>query len=73
MDKHEAKTLLNFVPNHTRTSCSDENIANWHTTAGRDGYPRCTRCALLRASLDHEYGEDLNVSEIRVRLPEIEP
>lgn len=73
MTEHEATMLLNFVPNHTRISCSDEKVANWPTTAGRLGFPRCTRCALLRATKDEAYGESLTLHEIVVRLPEIEP
>jgi hypothetical protein len=33
-------SLLDIVPNHCRTSCNDNNLAN---------YDRCTRCFLLDA------------------------
>lgn len=33
---------------HSRTSCSDEDVSNYYTTAGRGGYPRCMRCLLLK-------------------------
>lgn len=35
-----------FLPNHSRTSCSDMNIANGFGTQ-EDGLPRCTRCGFL--------------------------
>lgn len=70
MNSSEAKTLLLFVPDHTRTSCSDSNISNDYTTPGRGGYPRCTRCALLSAANSEFYAETLSLDSIRVLLPE---
>lgn len=72
MKQSEAKTLLKFVPKHSRASCSDDNVANGFTTAGRGGYPRCTRCALLRAVESLGYAKTLSVETIDVKLPEIE-
>lgn len=37
---------------HTRTSCSDDNVCNGHTTPGRGGNVRCTKCALIEAVED---------------------
>lgn len=34
-----------LVPNHDRTSCSDENLANAYPN--NMGYVRCVRCAFL--------------------------
>ena len=53
-----AKELIDFIcPEHSRTSCSDDNISNgfytegdedWETlTVSTKYYPRCTRCAML--------------------------
>lgn len=72
MKQSDAKTLLKFVPEHSRTSCSDDNIANSYTTAGRGGYPRCTRCALLKAIESLGYAKTLTTETIQVKLPEIE-
>ena len=36
--------LLDFAPEHSYTSCSDENPCNGYS---RNGRPRCNRCALL--------------------------
>lgn len=72
MKQSEAKTLLKFVPEHSRTSCSDDNVANSYTTAGRGGYPRCARCALLKAVESLGYAKNLKVATIDVKLPEIE-
>lgn len=69
MRQSDAKTLLKFVPEHNRTSCSDENVQNGYTTAGRGGYPRCTRCALLRAVESLGYAKILEVESINVKLP----
>lgn len=35
-----------FLPNHSRTSCSDMNIVNGFGTQ-EDDLPRCTRCGFL--------------------------
>jgi hypothetical protein len=41
------KTFANIlVPEHQRTSCSDEN-SNGNEYFNEFGYPRCCRCALL--------------------------
>jgi hypothetical protein len=72
MKQSEAKMLLKFVPNHTRTSCSDENVANSYTTVGRGGYPRCNRCALLKAVESLGYAKSLSVEHIDIKLPVLE-
>lgn len=72
MKQTDAKILLKFVPEHNRTSCSDDNVSNGYTTAGRGGYPRCTRCALLKAIESLGYSKTLSVATIDVKLPEIE-
>lgn len=72
MNRDEAKRLLEFVPDHQRTSCSDDKIANGYTTPGRRGHPRCNRCALLKAAQSDEYAAGLRLDEIIVRLPEVE-
>lgn len=41
--------ILKFV-DHSRTSCSDEDVGNAYTTSGRGGAFRCNRCALLVAA-----------------------
>ena len=49
-----ANQLLAMLPNHDRTSCSDKHppgLVNGyrpHEDSGRDGTPRCKRCALMR-------------------------
>jgi hypothetical protein len=54
-----ALELINIIcPEHSRTSCSDENINNgfYHSyeldepisTISNEHMPRCTRCALLQ-------------------------
>lgn len=54
-------TLLLLVPEHDRTSCSDENPCN----PGGGGHPaRCIRCALLRVK--REGYSDLFVSSVSV-------
>lgn len=70
MNSQYAKALLHFVPEHERTSCSDENVRNAYTTPGRAGYPRCTRCALLKASESESYADMLELEMVRVKLPE---
>ncbi len=56
----EALELINIIcPEHSRTSCSDENIGNgfflesendfeYNTTISKKYFPRCGRCALLQ-------------------------
>ena len=50
----EAKNIIDLIcPEHSRTSCSDENISNGFyfedddITISTKYYHRCTRCALL--------------------------
>jgi len=51
-----AKELINIIcPDHSRTSCSDENIDNGFYTHDETGHPRCRRCALIELA----YGEPL--------------
>jgi exonuclease I len=53
-NKMEVKEYIDLIcPEHSRTSCSDENIFNGFyleddgETISQKYYPRCTRCALL--------------------------
>jgi hypothetical protein len=45
-----AARIDEIAPEHSRTSCSDDNIQNGHTTAGRAGTSRCTRCTILKGN-----------------------
>lgn len=62
--------LVEILPllEHNRTSCSDENVANFYTTAGRGGYPRCPRCAVLKAIEDSNKYPIVEL-DIRVKVP----
>ena len=51
--------LLAVFPEHDRTSCSDDNVANGFYSRSDNG-PRCTRCALLEA--EEWNGEDFEFS-----------
>ena len=67
------KRLLRYVPEHSRTSCSDDSPSNSYTTYGRGGAPRCVRCALLAALGDPKYRAELSVGlrcEVLVSVPE---
>jgi hypothetical protein len=58
--------LLELVPAHNRTSCSDKNLANaW------DG--RCVRCVLMEAKAYNNFNADLKVVvDIHIKvLPEL--
>jgi hypothetical protein len=68
MNKVLIRGLLDAKPEHLRTSCSDDRPGNWYTTAGRGGYPRCTRCALLKAYVDEDFAETLTL-DFEVRMP----
>jgi hypothetical protein len=59
-------TLLQLVPEHGRTSCSDANPGN----AASDRNPRCNRCQLLRIKQDN-YNDSfvLNIS-VEYQRPE---
>ena len=66
------KALLH-EPMHSRTSCSDENIANAYTTPGRGNYPRCNRCALLRAKEDDDLLMEIGIelrTEVSIFVPD---
>jgi hypothetical protein len=72
MNKDEIVSQALTELEHSRNSCSDEKPVNWYTTMGRGGYPRCKRCALLKAYEDTEFLESLTVSrtvEYHVQLP----
>ena len=62
MNTIEATELLKHVPKHSRTSCSDDHLANGYTTMGRGGYPRCVRCALMRAADNIAYADHLTLT-----------
>lgn len=63
-----ARVLLHLVPEHERTSCSDELPMNWYTTEGRRGHPRCMRCALLRTMADRAWPYSAGVTvELNLR------
>lgn len=55
--------LLKFIPNHERTSCSDEQPRN----AGR---ARCSRCVLLALKRAPEMAEDYRFEFSIMRKPE---
>lgn len=44
-----ADVLLSLI-SHSRSSCSDDNPSNAHTTHGRGGHFRCAKCGLMQAS-----------------------
>src|SRR5690554_1191039 len=52
-----ADVFLRFV-DHSRTTCSDENISNGHTTSGRGGAFRCDRCGMLNAAFEWRDNRD---------------
>lgn len=60
--KREALDVL--VPEHGRTSCSDEKRINGFGAGGEGGLPRCNRCAFL----DILEGRDTLPDNITVRL-----
>lgn len=47
-----------LAPEHGRTSCSDDNLANGFLS---DGIPRCNRCALLELINQHPMPEGLSL------------
>ena len=49
-----------LVPEHGRTSCSDENLDNQYRHP-ESGYARCLRCYLLSRLGEVEYIEDLPI------------
>ena len=58
-----ALELIDIIcPEHTRTSCSDENISNgFYTDEGvitKEYFPRCSRCALLEIANKTVVDED---------------
>lgn len=68
MNKKTANSLLAIESEHGRTSCSDTHPINWYTTEGRGNYPRCTRCALLKAKSDPNFAVAWNIIPARVEL-----
>jgi len=68
MDQGLIRSLLAAKPEHERTSCSDDRPVNWYTTPGRGGYPRCNRCALLKAMVDEEFSATLTL-DFNVTMP----
>lgn len=71
--EEQIETLLRYVPEHSRTTCSDEKPSNGYTTGGRGGAPRCQRCALVTALRDPAYRRDLRVAlrcEVRISVSE---
>jgi hypothetical protein len=60
---HVTRAALDvLVPEHGRTSCSDDNRINGFGPSG--GYPRCDRCALL----DMLIGDAVLPGDFTVRL-----
>ena len=65
--------LINEIsPNHTRTSCSDEN-SNGNEYFNEFGVPRCPRCCLLHRVKNGEWphgaepqGCELYLNDLRV-------
>lgn len=55
------EALLILHPDHSRTSCSDDNLANAYTDAERCPTGRCTRCVLMKAFKDDWWDEDLGI------------
>lgn len=63
-----ARVLLLMVPEHGRTSCSDENPQNYYTTVGRGGHPRCQRCCLLRTVADKQWPDGQTHAQINIEV-----
>ncbi len=70
MSSDEAKFLAeHFVTEHSRTSCDDQDPNNWHSTQGRGDYPRCERCALLKAIEDPDFAKQVRLLHIEIKVP----
>lgn len=72
VEQDQIEYLLSLVPEHQRTSCSDESPTNGYTTSGRGGAPRCTRCALLKAQKSEDFASNLTskvIVNVSVWLP----
>lgn len=55
-----------LTPEHTRTSCSDDNLANAYAPP-EHGRPRCIRCALIKAA-ESGYGPKSENVTVTVRI-----
>jgi hypothetical protein len=71
----EAKEFIDLIcPEHSRTSCSDDNIGNGFylkndsDTIDEKYYPRCNRCALLEIENGTIYLSDANVQLIPTKF-----
>lgn len=53
-EKMSAREFIDLImPEHDRSSCSDDNISNgFFTRDGRNWYGRCTRCMYLEIIKD---------------------
>lgn len=61
LDMTEPKGVVDLLfPEHGRTSCSDENLANGFESNGHHEPPRCARCALLELLNDPGLMRDHN-------------
>lgn len=70
--------LINIIcPEHTRTSCSDENISNgfyhkWDGTVtnviSKEYFPRCSRCALLEINNGDSIDESKVIESISIHF-----
>jgi len=60
----EALEFINIIcPEHSRTTCSDENISNGFYS-GDGWHARCLRCAYLEIANGIEIPEDFNPDHI---------
>lgn len=68
-----ALELIDIIcPEHSRTSCSDENISNgFYTDEGiitKEYFPRCSRCALLEIVNKTSIDEDKLIDSISIHF-----
>jgi hypothetical protein len=77
----QAKELIDIIaPEHSRTSCSDENIANgfyhkaadeWeegYTVISNEYYYRCSRCALLELANGRSIDTDKVIDGVSINM-----
>lgn len=74
MNPAQAKILLDMVPEHALSTCSDDKPLNSRPPNDKPfGVPRCTRCALLKGSLFPEFALCLTLEPEYVQLSWIPP
>lgn len=80
----KAEELIDIIAKeHSRTSCSDENLNNgfYHKAAdeweagyrviSKDYYPRCTRCALLEIANGRSIDTDQVIDGTTIHLKQL--